>query len=201
MSFTTEGFVVHEAGGPIKLEPIYYKSLGEGEILVDAVAVSICQTDLKAAKGEFLLKPPIILGHESAGFGMFIPPSSWPPVRLTVSRAVRGVGSAVKSVKAGDAVVLSYASCANCLRCLSGRNAYCDSLEELNYSGRRLDGTVAATDESGRPLHSHFFGQSSMCRLVLAHEMNAVKVDATREELQKFAALGCGIQTGAGAIL
>ncbi len=76
MSFTTEGYVVHEAGSLIKLEPIYYKSLGEGEILVDAVAVSICQTDLKAAKGEFLLKPPMILGHESAGFGMSVPPSS-----------------------------------------------------------------------------------------------------------------------------
>ena len=111
------------------------------------------------------------------------------------------MGTAVRSVKAGDAVVLSYASCTNCAQCLAGRNAYCDNLEQLNFSGRRLDGTVAATDKSGQPLHSLFFGQSSMCRLVLAHEMNAVKVEATREELKKFAALGCGIQTGAGAIL
>ena len=107
----------------------------------------------------------------------------------------------MRSVKAGDAVVLSYASCMQCPQCLVGRNAYCDNLQQLNYTGRRLDGTVAATDKSGQPLHSHFFGQSSLCRLVLAHEMNAVKVEATREELQKFAALSCGIQTGAGAIL
>ncbi len=107
----------------------------------------------------------------------------------------------MRSVKAGDAVILSYASCMRCPQCLTGRNAYCDNLQQLNYSGRRIDGTVAATDKSGQPLHSHFFGQSSLCHLALAHEMNAVRVDATREELQKFAALGCGIQTGAGAIL
>ena len=201
MTFSTEGYVVHEAGGPIKLETIHYKPLYEREILVDTVAVSLCQTDLKAAKGEFLLKPPIILGHEAAGFGSSTPPSSCTPCLLTPSRTVKAVGSAVKGLKAGDAAVLSYASCADCPQCLSGRNAYCDSLEELNYSGRRIDGTVAATDDSGKPLNSHFFGQSSMSRLVLAHEMNAVKVVATRAELQKFAALGCGIQTGAGAIL
>ena len=107
----------------------------------------------------------------------------------------------MRTVKAGDAVVLSYASCTTCRQCLSGRNAYCDNLQQLNFTGRRLDGTVAATDESGQPLNSHFFGQSSMSRQILAHEVNAVKVEATREELQKFAALGCGIQTGAGAIL
>lgn len=201
MSFSTEGYVVQEAGGPIKLETIHYKSLLEREILVDAVAVSLCQTDLKAAKGEFLLKPPMILGHEAAGYGSSTAPNPHASRTLTKTRTVKAVGSAVTSVRAGDAVVLSYASCANCPQCLSGQNAYCDRLSELNFSGRRIDGSVAATDECGQPLHSHFFGQSSMCRLVLAHEMNAVKVDATREELQKFAALGCGIQTGAGAIL
>jgi aryl-alcohol dehydrogenase len=40
-----------------------------------------------------------------------------------------------------------------------------------------------------------------MSRLVLAHENGAVKVEATREEMKALAALGCGIQTGAGSIL
>ena len=71
MGFSTEGYVVQEAGGPIQLDAIHYKDLREFEILVDAVAVSLCQTDLKAAKGDFLLKPPIILGHEAAGYGSF----------------------------------------------------------------------------------------------------------------------------------
>ena len=71
MGFSTEGYIVREAGGPIQLDAIHYEDVYEFEILVDAVAVSLCQTDLKAAKGEFLLKPPIILGHEAAGYGSF----------------------------------------------------------------------------------------------------------------------------------
>ena len=37
--------------------------------------------------------------------------------------------------------------------------------------------------------------------MVLAHESCAVKVDRSREELKLFASLGCGIQTGPGAVL
>ncbi len=69
MAFSTEGYVVQRAGGPIQLDTIHYNSLCEFEILVDTVAVSLCQADLKAAKGDFLLKPPMILGHEAAGYG------------------------------------------------------------------------------------------------------------------------------------
>ena len=83
MAFSTEGYIVQKAGGPIQLDTIHYKDLYESEILVDTVAVSLCQTDLKAAKGEFLLKPPIILGHEAAGYGSSTPPGSDRPRMLT----------------------------------------------------------------------------------------------------------------------
>lgn len=76
MAYSTEGYIVQEAGGPIRLDIVHYKDLCEFEILVDAVAVSLCQTDIKAAKGEFLLKPPIILGHEAAGYGSSTSPAS-----------------------------------------------------------------------------------------------------------------------------
>lgn len=85
--------------------------------------------------------------------------------------------------------------------CLSGRAPYCSKIRDLNFGGKRLDGSSPVTDKDGERLNGHFFGQSSMSRLVLAHENGAVKVEAGREELKRLAALGCGIQTGAGAIL
>ena len=85
--------------------------------------------------------------------------------------------------------------------CLSGRAPYCHGLAELNFSGTRADGSHAVTDKEGKALSGFFFGQSSFSRLILAHESSVVGVDATREELKLFAALGCGIQTGCGAIL
>ena len=71
----------------------------------------------------------------------------------------------------------------------------------MNFSGKRDDGSKAATDSQGNPLSAFFFGQSSMAKTFLASENGAVKVEATDEELKSFAALGCGMQTGAGAIL
>lgn len=87
--------------------------------------------------------------------------------------------------------------------CLSGRAPYCLKLFDLNFSGKRqgVEGTKPWTDKDGKSLNGFFFGQSSMSRYILAHENGAVKVDATRDELKLFAALGCGIQTGAGAIM
>jgi Zn-dependent alcohol dehydrogenase len=54
--------------------------------------------------------------------------------------------------------------------------------------------------ENGSPMHSTFFGQSSFARHTLAHRSSVVKVPADTD-LGLFAPLGCGMQTGAGAVL
>jgi aryl-alcohol dehydrogenase len=52
-------------------------------------------------------------------------------------------------------------------------------------------------------LNAHFFGQSSFAREVLADERGVVVLpaDLSDDELPALAPLGCGIQTGAGAVL
>ncbi len=104
--------------------------------------------------------------------------------------------------------MLSYASCRDCAECISGGNAYCERLGGLNFSGRRDDGTTSARLQGGdgkeeMEIKGHFFGQSSMGRVIVANAACAVKVpdDTTEEELRLFASLGCGFQTGVGAIL
>ncbi|KAI9688679.1 MAG: hypothetical protein M1822_001036 [Bathelium mastoideum] len=181
MSYSSEAYVVKEPSGPITLETVQYDVVGKQEILVETVAFSMCASDLKAAEGIFHLRPPMILGHESAGI-------------------VREVGSAVTHLRPGDKVVLSYGHCQKCRYCLRGESPYCEKVAALNFSGQRGDGSVAARDAEGKPISNFFFSQSSMGRIILAHQSCAVKLECTSQELQIFAALGCGIQTGAGTV-
>ncbi|KUI58988.1 Aryl-alcohol dehydrogenase [Cytospora mali] len=193
MPLTSESYVVRAPGGPITLETVHYDQIGEREMLVETVAVSVCATDIKAAEGKFFTKPPMILGHEGAGI-------------------VRQVGARVAGFRPGDKVVLHFSSCSSCEMCSSGHNAYCDSITELNFGCER-DGAGAggddpaggappvATTADGLPVKPFFFGQGSMGRHALVRETSAVKVDATEEELKLFASLSCGFMTGAGAVL
>ncbi|KAK2600652.1 hypothetical protein N8I77_010172 [Diaporthe amygdali] len=184
MSLTSQSYVVRSPGGPITLETVHYDHIGDHELLLRNVAVSVCASDIKAAAGKFFMKPPMILGHEGAGI-------------------VEKVGAKVTAFKPGDKVVLHYSSCKSCGACVAGNNPYCERMDQLNFGGLReeSDTSKAATAEDSQPLNAFFFGQSSMGRQALVRETSAVKVDATEDELRLFASLSCGVQTGAGAVL
>ncbi|KAK3386199.1 chaperonin 10-like protein [Podospora didyma] len=184
--FRSKAYVAYTAGGPITLEEVSYGPIAPDEIVVKTAATGICATDLKAAAGKFFCQPPMILGHESAG-------------------EVLAVGSAVHNLSPGDNVVLSYSSCGSCGSCVAGANAYCQELIHLNFTGSRPGGSVAAESTTTTPrqkLKGHFFGMSSMGDRIVARANCAVKLPPSTppEELRLFASLGCGIQTGAGAI-
>lgn len=182
MTVTTEAYVCRPPAAPI-LETISYPSLGPHEVLVDIVAASICHSDVRAAAGTFFLPPPLILGHEGSGY-------------------IRAIGSQVTYVSPRDAVVLAFASCMQCRRCTAGKNPYCDKLIPLNFGGKTEDGLPAATSHTSEAVNGFFFGQSSMARIALARESSCVKIGhVSREELKLCASLGCGLQTGAGAIM
>lgn len=184
MATSTQAYVCRPPAPPT-LESVTYPPPGAHEVLVDMVGASICHSDVRAAAGAFFLPPPLILGHEGSGY-------------------VRAIGSGVTYVQPGDAVVLAFASCMQCRRCTMGQNPYCDKLFPLNFGGKTEEGQPAATatgsDEG--PVNGFFFGQSSMARVALVREASCVKIgDVNREELRMCAPLGCGLQTGAGAIM
>ena len=194
MSLTTHGLVLPDAGHPFELRKIYLPEIQADEVLVEMRATGICNTDLACASGKLPFGPNAVLGHEGAG-------------------VVLAAGSAVSSVAPGDKVVLSFAHCETCDQCTSGFPTYCDSFFPRNFSGRRPDGSAAMLDgevEEGKeegeragerkPLHSSFFGQSSFAKHSLVQKSSVVKV-APDTNLELFAPLGCGIQTGAGAVL
>lgn len=150
------------------------------EILVAMAGVGICHTDLTAASGAVPFPLPAVLGHEGAG-------------------VVESVGPGVDTLQPGDHVVLSFASCRSCRNCIAGHPAYCADFAALNYSGRRRDGSTTLRSGS-EDVHGGWFGQSSFATHAVAGAAGAVKVPADLP-LALLGPLGCGIQTGAGALL
>lgn len=113
---------------------------------------------------------------------------------------MRAVGHTVQSVKIGDRVLLSFYSCSSCARCKDSHPAYCEKFQSDNYPGSQ--GSIKLHN-SGVDLWSKFFGQSSFSHYTVACEESIVNVETLLhhdEELKLFAPLGCGFQTGMGAI-
>lgn len=174
--------VLRSHDGPFAIEDLQLDEPRDDEVVVRMVAVGICHTDLLARELPPEYFPgPMVYGHEGAG-------------------VVERVGSAVSKVAPGDHVVLSFRACGACKTCSSGHPAYCAYMRELNSSGARPDGTTAFSDRTGAHIGSHYFGQSSFASTTVVAEASVVKVDPSLD-LVDLSPLGCGIQTGAGAVL
>lgn len=113
---------------------------------------------------------------------------------------VVAVGSDVTAAAPGDKVLLTFDSCGRCSSCTSSHPAYCEKFAELNIRGLRSDGGVSLKDEKGNNVHGHFLGQSSFGQHAIVGANAMVKIPADID-LKLYAPLGCGLQTGAGAIL
>src|SRR5258708_13697704 len=173
--------VVRGKGAPFAIEQVQIGPPTANEVLVRIVAVGICHTDAIVRDQYYPFPLPGVLGHEGAGI-------------------VEEVGANVTNGVPGGHVVLTYMSCGQCRYCERGEPAYCSDFFMLNVGGARKDGTTGTCDAHGGSLHDHFFGQSSFGTYALAHSRNVIKV-AKDIPLEILGPLGCGIQTGAGAIL
>lgn len=178
--YQAKAAVVRKPGGPFEIENVTVDAPRSDEVLVRIVAVGMCHTDMVVRDQHYPVPLPAVLGHEGAGI-------------------VERVGTDVTKVAAGDHVVLTFAFCGKCDLCQSGYPTYCRDFFGRNFGGRRPDGSTA-THQNGQDVHDHFFGQSSFGSYAIATERNVVKV---RKDLplELLGPLGCGIQTGAGAVL
>jgi aryl-alcohol dehydrogenase len=169
--------VVETKGGPFELRELELGPLRDDEVLVRVVASGICHTDL-ICRDQWLPVPlPAVLGHEGAG-------------------VIEAVGSSVTDLALGDRVCMSYDCCGVCPACARGLGVYCYSFFEHNFAAARPeDGSSALGD-----VHAHFFGQSSFATHAVARARNVVRLPDD-VPLRIAAPFGCGIQTGAGAVL
>jgi aryl-alcohol dehydrogenase len=174
------GAVVFEKSGEFSIEPLQLSDPNDDEVLVRIVGAGICHTDLAGRDQHLPIPLPSVFGHEGAG-------------------VVEKVGALVTKVKPGDHVALSWLCCGSCPSCRAGHDPYCENFLALNFSGARPDGTTTLR-KGDQVIHGSFFGQSSFANFALAEERNVVKVPEDIP-LEILGPMGCGIQTGAGAVM
>jgi aryl-alcohol dehydrogenase len=172
--------VTYEKDGAFLIKELELEEPRAHDVLVKISACGVCHTDA-LARGQLLPAPlPIVLGHEGSGI-------------------VEKVGSAVKTIRPGDHVVMTQNSCGVCEPCRSGHSAVCIHVGDYNFSGTYPDGDTRLTDADGVKIGS-FFSQSSFATYAIADEENTIKISDDMD-LLLAGPLGCGIQTGAGAVL
>ncbi|WPQ62039.1 alcohol dehydrogenase catalytic domain-containing protein [Chitinophaga sancti] len=92
------------------------------EVIVEVRATGICGTDLSIISGEYMARPQVIIGHESAG-------------------VIVDKGSAVDNCQIGDRVIIDPTYyCGYCDNCRKGLRNHC-LLKSSTEAGVSIDGT------------------------------------------------------------
>lgn len=113
---------------------------------------------------------------------------------------MQAVGSNVQGIEIGDPVLLSFRYCSACPQCEAAHPAHCDRFAVDNCVGNANSTTAGENDE---PIWTQFFGQSSFAGHSVVNKscvVNAKGLVENHDELKLFASLGCGFQTGMGAV-
>jgi aryl-alcohol dehydrogenase len=172
--------VARAKNAPLSLEEVSLAEPRADEVLVRLVAAGICHTDISMRDHVIYPVPhPVVLGHEGAGI-------------------VERIGAGVTRLAAGDPVILTSASCGHCPSCDSGLPIYCYEFNDRNFAGTRIDGSSPLS--KGSEMIHYYQGQSSFATHAVIREQSVVKVPK-EAPLEMLAPLGCGIMTGAGAVI
>src|ERR1700681_4177573 len=98
---TMKALVFH-GPGHISLETVPIPKARAGEVVIRVTLTTICGTDLHILKGEYPVKPGLIIGHEPVG-------------------SIHEIGVGVSGDKSGERVLLgAMTPCGQCNYCLSG---------------------------------------------------------------------------------
>jgi S-(hydroxymethyl)glutathione dehydrogenase/alcohol dehydrogenase len=169
--------VLFNSPGTLSIEDVVLDGPGPKEVLVRVAACGLCHSDLHHVDDPTSVPIPAVLGHEAAGI-------------------VEAVGSDVGYVSIGDHVVSApRAFCGTCEWCLSDRATLC-AQEGLS---RRTSEPPRLRLESGAGCFQ-LGGLGGFAEAMLVHENKLVKIDP-EFPLDRAALLGCGVITGAGAVI
>jgi Zn-dependent alcohol dehydrogenase len=166
--------VCYELDKPLVVEEVDIDPPQQGEVKVKIAATAICHSDIHMFKGELPFQPPLVGGHESAGY-------------------VEEVGRGVSSFKKGDRVVISLmANCGVCKYCRIGRSWQCNNVWPLEKEARMRS-------KKGVDLFQPF-RIGSFAEYNIVHQSQLVKIPADIP-LDRAALLACGVITGFGAVV
>lgn len=169
--------ILSAAKTPLTVEDVTVDAPRAHEVLIRTVACGVCRSDLHFVDGAYPHPMPCIPGHEAAGI-------------------VEAVGSEVRTVKVGDAVVTCLSAfCGHCEYCVTGRMALCFGADTKRAKG---DTPRLSRTSDGFPI-AQMLNLSAYAEMMLVHEHACVRVDPNMP-LDRAAILGCAVVTGAGAV-
>ena len=91
----------------IRIEEVQRPNAGIGEAVIRVTLTTICGTDLHILRGEYPVRPGLVIGHEPVG-------------------VIEELGAGVAGYKIGDRVLVgAITPCGQCRACLSGRLSQC----------------------------------------------------------------------------
>ncbi len=168
--------VLIEAGKPLQIEQVNISNPGPHEVLIRTAACGLCHSDLHFIEGTYPHPLPAIPGHEAAGI-------------------VEAVGSEVRTVKVGDAVVTCLSAfCGHCEYCVTGRMSLC-----LGGDTRRKPGESPRLTRPDGSMVNQMLNLSAFAEMMLIHEHACVAINPEMP-LDKASVIGCAVTTGAGTI-
>lgn len=169
--------VLVQPGRPLEIHDLTVSKPSSHEVLIRTAACGLCHSDLHFIDGAYPHPLPAVPGHEAAGI-------------------VEAVGSEVRTVKVGDAVVTCLSAfCGHCEFCVTGRMSLCMGTEtrrgphEAPRLTRSDDGSVV----------NQMLNLSAFADQMLVHEHACVRIDPEMP-LDRAAILGCAVTTGAATV-
>src|SRR5437763_13379717 len=109
----------------IRVEEVERPRAGVGEAVIRVTLTTICGTDLHILRGEYPVKPGLVIGHEPVG-------------------VVEELGDGLSGYKIGDRVLVgAITPCGQCRACLSAQWAQCGHGEDIEaIGGWRFGNTI-----------------------------------------------------------
>ena len=116
---------VFQGANNIRIEELPRPSAGAGEAVIKITLTTICGTDIHILRGEYPVKPGLIIGHEPVGI-------------------IEELGEGVTGYKIGDRVLVgAITPCGQCRACLSAQWAQCGHGEGVEaIGGWRFGNTI-----------------------------------------------------------
>lgn len=116
---------VFHGPGNIRIEEVSKPRPGPGEAVVRVTLTTICGTDVHIVKGEYPVRPGLVIGHEPVG-------------------VIEELGPGVTGYETGERVLVgAITPCGQCHACLSGRLAQCGHGEGYEaLGGWRFGNTI-----------------------------------------------------------
>ena len=106
-SLATMRALVFRGVGDIGVEEVPRPRPGAGEAVIRVTLTTICGTDLHIVRGEYPVRPGLVIGHEPVG-------------------VIAEIGEGVTGYSVGDRVLVgAITPCGQCFACLSGKLSQC----------------------------------------------------------------------------